>query len=98
MPASGASQTICKAKSLRKIWKSSCATKHETVAIMCAGVLPWRCHRALIADALTVRGTEVRHIIGPNTFYEHNLTPRAVVKGKKISYPGPLGGFEAGGP
>src|SRR5438445_5039373 len=26
------------------------------VAIMCAEVLPWRCHRWLIADALLIRG------------------------------------------
>ena|SRR5712664_1598476 len=30
--------------------------KDGQVAIMCAEVLPWRCHRWLIADALLVRG------------------------------------------
>src|SRR5690348_13468268 len=34
------------------------------IAIMCAEAVPWRCHRSLIADALTVRGDEVRHITG----------------------------------
>ena len=28
-------------------------------AIMCAEAVPWRCHRGLIADALTVRGRPV---------------------------------------
>ena len=27
----------------------------EPTAIMCAEAVPWRCHRSLIADALTVR-------------------------------------------
>ena len=29
-------------------------------AFMCAEAVPWRCHRSLIADALTVRGIRVR--------------------------------------
>lgn len=33
-------------------------------AIMCAEAVPWRCHRSLIADAMTVRGWEVRDIAG----------------------------------
>ena len=31
---------------------------------MCAEALPWRCHRSLIADALTARGVSVAHIMG----------------------------------
>ncbi len=38
-------------------------TKDDTTAIMCAEILPWKCHRALIADALVVRGIEVEHIM-----------------------------------
>ncbi|MGH8739238.1 MAG: DUF488 family protein, partial [Burkholderiales bacterium] len=34
------------------------------VALMCAEAVPWRCHRSLIADALSVRGIAVEHIIG----------------------------------
>ena len=37
------------------------------VAILCAESLPWRCHRFLIADALTVRGVPVAHITIPPT-------------------------------
>ncbi|MDQ2652734.1 MAG: DUF488 domain-containing protein, partial [Chloroflexota bacterium] len=29
------------------------------VALMCAEAVPWRCHRSLIADALTIRGVDV---------------------------------------
>ena len=31
----------------------------KTVSIMCAEAVPWRCHRSLIADALTVEGWQV---------------------------------------
>jgi uncharacterized protein (DUF488 family) len=31
-------------------------------AILCVESVPWRCHRFLIADALTVRGVAVAHI------------------------------------
>ncbi len=49
------------------------------VAIMCAEALPWRCHRSLIADALTVRGDEVMHITGKAAPAVHTLTPFAHV-------------------
>ena len=33
---------------------------------MCAEAVPWRCHRSLMADALTVRGVPVVHILRAN--------------------------------
>lgn len=56
-------------------------------AIMCAEAVPWRCHRSLIADALTVRGVRVLHIFGPGQAREHTMTCFARVKGMRISYP-----------
>ena len=56
-------------------------------AIMCAEAVPWRCHRSLIADALTVVEVEVLHITGKGTPSRHQLTPFARVEGKRISYP-----------
>ena len=35
----------------------------ETLVVMCAETLWWRCHRRLIADALVSDGFEVRHLI-----------------------------------
>ena len=32
------------------------------IAAMCAEAVPWRCHRSLIADALTVRGVAVERV------------------------------------
>ena len=56
-------------------------------AIMCAEALPWRCHRPLVADALTVRGVRVMHIFRAGRAREHTLTSFARVKGLQITYP-----------
>lgn len=56
-------------------------------ALMCAEAVPWRCHRSLIADALTVRGVRVEDIVGPHGRRLHKLTPWARVKGTQILYP-----------
>ncbi len=53
---------------------------------MCAEALPWRCHRSLIADALTVRGVEVEHIIGAGERRHHTMTSFARVQGTRIIY------------
>ncbi len=57
------------------------------VALMCAEAVPWRCHRSLIADALTIRGVEVREIRGATRTEVHMLTPFAQVDGLRITYP-----------
>jgi uncharacterized protein (DUF488 family) len=59
----------------------------DKLAIMCAEAVPWRCHRSLIADALTVRGIEVEHILSPTSSQPHELTKFAKVEGTKITYP-----------
>ena len=61
--------------------------REEQVAIMCAEAVPWRCHRSLIADALTVRDIAVRHIMSRTRAEPHELTPFAKVEGRKITYP-----------
>src|SRR5581483_97085 len=57
-------------------------------AIMCAESVPWLCHRSLIADALTVRGVPVLHIMSQTTANPHRLTEFAQVEGNRITYPG----------
>ena len=57
---------------------------------MCAEAVPWRCHRSLIADALTVRGIEVRHLVrlgAPPAV--HALTSFARVTETALTYPDP---------
>jgi uncharacterized protein (DUF488 family) len=56
-------------------------------AIMCAESVPWRCHRSLIADALTARGFEVRHILSATKASLHQLTAFARVEGNHVTYP-----------
>ena len=58
----------------------------ETVTLMCAEAVPWRCHRRLIADALTVRGVEVVHLTGPSRSARHALPPFARVEGTRVIY------------
>ena len=62
------------------------------IAIMCAEAVPWRCHRSLVADALTVRGISVEHILcdkgGISHRQAHRLTSFAQVQGTRIWYPG----------
>ena len=56
--------------------------------IMCAEAVPWRCHRSLIADALTIRGVEVQHIMSESRAQPHTLTSFAFVEGNRLTYPG----------
>ena len=60
--------------------------QHPT-AIMCAEAVPWRCHRSLIADALSVRGIQVEHILSLTRRQAHTLTPFAQVEGVRVVYP-----------
>jgi uncharacterized protein (DUF488 family) len=57
------------------------------IVLMCAEAVPWHCHRSLIADALTVSGIEVMHILDKGTLIPHHLTPFARVSNGRISYP-----------
>ena len=59
----------------------------ETVALMCAEAVPWRCHRSLIADALVARGTAVEHIMGTGNRRPHSLNRWAQVTDGAVVYP-----------
>jgi uncharacterized protein (DUF488 family) len=60
-------------------------------AFMCAEAVPWRCHRSLIADALLVRGWDVRDILDEKPAKQHRPTPFLEVEGGELRYP-PLDG------
>jgi|GEM_PF-340354 len=64
-----------------------------TVALMCAEAVPWRCHRSLVADALTVRGAQVEHITSRTRSTPHRMTDFAQVDGARLTYPAGLGSF-----
>jgi len=61
--------------------------REKRVAIMCAEAVPWRCHRSLVADALSVRDVPVVEIISESSYRMHPLTPFARVEGVRITYP-----------
>jgi uncharacterized protein (DUF488 family) len=60
----------------------------KRTAIMCAEAVPWRCHRSLISDALTVRGIGVMDIFSDSNVKPHTMTSMARVRGGNITYPG----------
>lgn len=77
-------QTPAFAKGLERLLELA---KQKATAIMCAEAVPWRCHRSLIADALIVRGCEVRDIMSVTNAKPHALNPMAEVHGRQVSYP-----------
>ena len=62
-------------------------SREQRVAIMCAESVPWRCHRSLVADSLTVRGIPVIEILSETSYRSHKLTRFAHVEGTSITYP-----------
>lgn len=64
------------------------AGQHATVAIMCAEVLWWRCHRRIITDYLLANGVKVFHILSMSNVVPAGLTEAAVVDDHhRITYP-----------
>ena len=56
-------------------------------AIMCAEAVPWRCHRSLVADALTKKGWIVKDIMSRTSATKHRSTPFLRIKKGKLIYP-----------
>lgn len=73
------------------------ASPHQHTALMCAEAVPWRCHRSLVADALTVRGIPVEEITyttkGKSHRAPHKLTSFARVQDDRLWYPAEDGLF-----
>jgi uncharacterized protein (DUF488 family) len=61
--------------------------KTKPSVLMCAEAVPWRCHRSLIADALAVRKIPVKHIVSFSRAQAHKITPFALVRASRITYP-----------
>lgn len=61
------------------------ASTHR-VAIMCAEAVWWRCHRSMVADALTADGWQVRHIMSDGSVRPHRLTEPARIVDGKLTY------------
>ena len=67
------------------------AAPQDRSVIMCAEAVPWRCHRSLVADALTVRGVPAEHIYynakGHSRREPHKLTSFLRVQDQRLWYP-----------
>lgn len=61
--------------------------RHQRLAIMCAELVPQRCHRSFIADALTARGAEVYHLLEKGRTQRHALRALARVGNGLVTYP-----------
>src|SRR4051812_16122459 len=61
--------------------------RDRRTAVMCAEADWGRCHRRLIADALTVRGWRVLHLEPTGNLTPHELTDFAVVDHGVLTYP-----------
>ena len=68
--------------------------RERPTAIMCAEAVPWRCHRSMIADAMIVRGWDVREIMSAAPARLHKLTPFLTVVEGRLTYPAPEEGLQ----
>jgi uncharacterized protein (DUF488 family) len=57
------------------------------VVYACTEAVFWRCHRALVSDALLIRGYEPQHIFSSTKCEAHRLTSFARIDGLRITYP-----------
>ena len=58
-----------------------------SAVILCAEAVPLKCHRNLIADALTVQGWEVGHIMTDKVSNTHKLTEFLKIVDGELTYP-----------
>lgn len=63
-------------------------SREQPTAVMCAEAVYWQCHRMLLADALTARGVDVRHILDASKARPHRIHELARVEGGEVGYPG----------
>ena len=61
--------------------------REKPTAIMCAEAVPWRCHRSLVADALTRDKWRVLHITSRTGESEHKRTSFSRIRKGKLIYP-----------
>ncbi len=58
----------------------------QRTAMMCAELLWWRCHRALVSDVLKLHGMGVLHIQDDKHLTEHPYTSPAKVEDGRLRY------------
>ncbi|MDD2504920.1 MAG: DUF488 domain-containing protein [Bacilli bacterium] len=60
--------------------------KDLTIAIMCAELLWWRCHRRIITDYLINKKFDVYHIINHNSVKKAEINKNAIINKNRINY------------
>ena len=89
--AGGLAKLLALAESVGVTSRGATARGGSRVALLCAEMVPWRCHRSLVADALLARGYAVEELIGDDRVRPHALTPFARVEAGRVWYPAPAG-------
>lgn len=62
----------------------------KTTCYMCSESVPWRCHRLIISNTLTLTGWEVKHIMTEKKTISHEISKygaKAVKEGSTLIYP-----------
>lgn len=77
-------QTPAFQKALKKLEKIS---QEKRSVLLCAEAVPWRCHRSLICDALSVRKWKAFHIQSKKNARQHRRTSFLKVKKGMLFYP-----------
>jgi len=66
-------------------------SRREILLLLCAETIPWKCHRSLIADSLTMDGHTVEEILGQSHgkihSQVHRMTTWARVREGHLLYP-----------
>jgi uncharacterized protein (DUF488 family) len=62
------------------------AANEGRTSLLCSEAVWWRCHRAMIADALKAAGVRVLHIMDGPKVVEHPFTAPARIVGGKLQY------------
>lgn len=69
----------------------------EQVCYMCSESVPWRCHRLIVSNSLTLKGVTVHHIMTKKKTILHEIGmygAKAVIKDSIIIYPKQQAGTE----
>jgi uncharacterized protein (DUF488 family) len=70
----------------RELRKLEAIARKKVCVLVCSEAVPWRCHRSLVADALTVKHWKVFHVQSKKTAKLHALTPFLRIKGNHLIY------------
>jgi uncharacterized protein (DUF488 family) len=74
------------ARMARDNWKEALgdALAEAEPCFMCAETDWRRCHRRLISDLVTAKEIEVAHLVRPGERQQHELSPQAEIRGRRV--------------